>query len=132
MGQFYVAVQVSHTATDDFRRVTVTVDTGALYSVLPLAFLRVLCVKPIDQGVFTMANGEEYTGDIGEARFKIGDRERTTPVVFGQDPGTRLLGAVTLESFGLMADPTKHRLVPAPLLLVGLRGKATIQGKPLL
>ena len=49
---------------------------------------------------------------VGEARFKIGDRERISQVVFGPE-GRFLLGAVTLQSFGLIADTTHHRLIPA-------------------
>jgi len=38
-------------------------------------------------------------------------------VVFGEDGGPLLLGAVTLEEFGLGVDPVARKLVPVPGLL---------------
>ena len=52
---------------------------------------------------------------MGEARFYVGDREGTSPVVFGAED-TYLLGATTLQVLGLIADTTNHRLIPAPEL----------------
>ena len=77
------------------------------------------------------ADGREHVGDIGEIRFRIGGKERTTTVAFGKNPTVRLLGAVTLESFGLIADTTRYRLIPSRrLLFVGMRRKI-VQGRAL-
>ena len=42
------------------------VDSGAVYSVMPEAILKKLCVKPIDKQKFLLANGEEIEEEIGE------------------------------------------------------------------
>ena len=42
-------------------------------------------------------------------------------VVFGDEDAEPLLGAVTLEEFGLGVDPVRRRLVPVDGYLVGLR-----------
>ena len=90
--------------------------------------LKSLGLEPVEQDEFLLANGEIRVYSVGEARFKINGRERTTPVVFGDD-GVFLLGAVTLQSFGLVADTNEHRLVPARLLLVGMQ-PGIIEGTP--
>ena len=65
-----------------------------------------------------MASGERVVYRVGEVRVRLGDRERTTVFLAGP-PGCRaLLGAVTLEEFGLAADPVHQRLFPVPALLV--------------
>ena len=89
---------------------------------LPASLLKnTLGLSPSEEQSFTLANGESHRYGLGEARFKIAGRERTTPVIFGPDD-VYLLGAVSLESFGLIADTTGRRLIPAPeLLLVGVR-----------
>ena len=97
-----------------------TVDTGASFSILPASRLEALGITPNTSREFGLADGTHQTFDIGEARFKIQGMERTSPVVFGNED-VYLLGAVTLETFGLIADTTNHRLIPAPLLMVGLR-----------
>ncbi len=66
-----------------------------------------------------MVNGSRVEYGIGEARFNIDGRERTCTVIFGAE-GRYLLGATTLEDFGLMVDPTQPnpRLVPTAELLL--------------
>jgi hypothetical protein len=50
-------------------------------------------------------------------RVKLGERIQPTLAVFG-DPGTEpILGAFTLEGFGLGVDPVNRRLIPVPGLL---------------
>ena len=46
-------------------------------------------------------------------------------VVFGDDGAEPLLGAVTMEEFGLGVDPVRRRLAPVDGYLVGLRQEAT-------
>ena len=128
MGQFTVTVEVSHRLTQDFRQVEMLVDTGAIYSQLPASLLRSLDIAPTDSDWFVQADGVPHSYEVGEVRFRLGGRERTTPVVFGPDR-MHLLGAVTLESFGLVPDTTQRRLIPAKLLMVGL-GRGVIRGEP--
>ncbi len=104
-----------------FHKAIMLVDTGATFSVLPASFLAVLGITPDSEDEFTLASNESKRYAIGEARFNVGDRERTSPVIFG-DEGTWLLGATSLQSLGLVPDTTNHQLVESPKLLVGVRG----------
>ena len=120
MGMFTVPVEIANPRGGPAASIEPVVDTGAGFSVVPAALLERLGVQPVEQEEFRLADGEVRVYPVGEARFRIDGRERTTPVVFGDD-GVFLLGAVTLQIFGLVADTTAHRLVPARLLLVGIQ-----------
>ncbi len=50
--------------------------------------------------------------------MRLDGRIRPGVCVVGDDGTEPLLGAVTLESFGLAADPVNRRLVSAPLYLL--------------
>ena len=128
MGMFTVPVEISNPWGGLAASIEPVVDTGAGFSVMPVSLLKSLGLEPVEQDEFLLANGEIRVYSVGEARFKINGRERTTPVVFGDD-GVFLLGAVTLQSFGLVADTNEHRLVPARLLLVGMQ-PGIIEGTP--
>ena len=128
MGMFTVPVEISNPWGGVAASIEPVVDTGAGFSVMPASLLESLGLEPVEQDEFMLANGEIRVYSVGEARFKINGRERTTPVVFGDDD-VFLLGAVTLQSFGLVADTNEHRLVPARLLLVGMQ-LGIIEGTP--
>ena len=123
MGLFEVAVRVANPVNPVFHKAIVLVDTGATFSVLPASFLTDLGIAPDSEGKFALADRELKTYPVGEARFSVGDRERTSPVIFG-DEGTYLLGATSLQSLGLIPDTTNHQLVDAPKLLVDIKGHA--------
>jgi predicted aspartyl protease len=52
------------------------VDTGALYSIVPGAFLRELGVEPTQRLEFELADGRTFLREVGEARFHCDGRER--------------------------------------------------------
>lgn len=116
MGHFSVTVEVANPDAPVFTPVEAIVDTGATYSMFPASLLVGLGVTPSEEQRFRFADGTVQAYGIGEARFRIDERERTTPVVFGSD-GVYVLGAVSLESFGLIADTTHRKLIPSPELL---------------
>ena len=125
MGTFEAKVAVGRDRTGPFREVTVLVGTGATYSMLPSALLHELGVEPSIEREFTLADGSKRRMGLAEVCFRIdpedvengygGVDEATSRVVFGP-PDRFLLGAGTLQMFGLIADTTHHRLVPAPEL----------------
>ena len=121
MGLFEVPVRVANPADHVYHKAILLVDTGATYSVLPASFLAKLGIAPDSEDEFTLADNEPKTYGVGEARFGVGDMERTSPVIFG-DEGTWLLGATSLQALGLIPDTTNHQLVESPKLLVGVRG----------
>ncbi len=93
------------------------VDTGAVYSVVPASILDALGVCRLERRQFTLADGTHVAYDVGEATFVVNDRARTSLVVFGPEGVTPLLGALTLESLGLMVNPVTRELLPMRLVL---------------
>jgi predicted aspartyl protease len=102
------------------REVEMLVDTGAIYSVLPGATLEALGIAPREDEVFTLADGTHRRYAVGEAFFELGSKAGTSKVVFGPAGATPLLGALTLESLGLMMNPVTRELTPMRLILAGV------------
>ena len=122
MGLFRTTIGVGDPANPVFHEIEPVVDTGAVYSMLPASLLeQTLGLSPSEQKTFTLADGSRQVYGLGEARFRFEGIERTTPVIFGPE-GVYRLGAVSLQSFGLIADSTHPKLIPSPeLLLVGVQ-----------
>ena len=116
MGMFSARIGVSDGNGGTPRYVDATVDTGAVYTLLPANLLRRVGVEPYGHETFEIADGTTVELPVGEARITIGDKGRVSPVVFG-DSERYLLGAITLQTLGLIPDTTNHRLIPAPLFL---------------
>ena len=123
MGLFRTEIEVAGPGDGIFHRIDPIVDTGAAYSMLPASFLQdTLGLTPEDdERSFKLADGSSRMYRMGEVRFRFGTLERTTPVIFGPED-VYLLGAVSLQNLGLIADTTNHKLIPTPeLYLVGIR-----------
>jgi|SRR5581483_8144824 len=122
MGVTFVDVKVSNPARPKKAAVyEMLVDSGAIYSVLPAGELKKLGIKPVRRKQFRLANGEVVEKDVGNAFFEFQGETGAAPIIFGDD-GVYLLGATALESVGLMLDPLRRELKPAPMLLMGLQG----------
>ncbi len=119
MGTFSVALTVQG-PTGESASVDALVDTGSTYAVLPAQLLQRMGVTPKDRMSFRLADERVVEHDLGEVVAGLDGRERTLPVVFGPDDAT-LLGAVTLEIFGMSVDPVGQRLMPVDGLLKGRR-----------
>ena len=115
MGTFSADIAVGRDRGGPFETVTALVDTGASYSMLPAKLLRKLEVVPTKEGEFTLADGRRQKLPIGAVRVRIGSDEFESPVIFGPDERF-LLGAITIQIFGLIADTTHHKLIPTPEL----------------
>ena len=116
MGTFKETIYVSDGNGGPAAEVSVLVDTGATFTVLPTSLMRDrLGIKQRRTDTFTLADGSKMTLPIGEARISVEGREATSPVVFGSE-SSYMLGATSLQTLGLVADTTNHRLVPAPEL----------------
>lgn len=102
------------------------IDTGAIYSVVPSSLLDTLGLPRLELQEFTLADGTHVSYAIGEALFVVGARARTSQVVFAPEGVTPLLGALTLETLGLMVNPITRELLPMRLMLarVGQRSSA--------
>jgi clan AA aspartic protease len=97
------------------------VDTGAVYTVLPENIWRALKLKPQRTAEFTLADGTSITRAVSECRFTIEGQSATSPVVLGAPEDSPLLGAVTLETVGLMVNPLSRELLPMRLMLARLQ-----------
>jgi predicted aspartyl protease len=105
--------------TDPVRWIDVvfTVDSGAIYSVVPSEILRAIGIAPEERETFWLADGRKVRRDIAWALFEMQGRRAPSRVVFGRRGDACLLGMVTLEELGLSLDPLKRRLRPLRLMI---------------
>jgi predicted aspartyl protease len=104
--------------------VTLLVDSGAIYSVLPEPVWRGLGLTPARELDFSLADGSLITRPVSECTFDLAGVVATSPVVLGRADEGPLLGAVTLETLGLVLHPLSRRLVPMRLLLACMTAAA--------
>ena len=93
------------------------VDSGAAYTVLPAAVVKQLHLKPNFYREFTLADGKKIRRPIGSAVVRYGNEEISSPVVLGKEGDSALLGAITLEAFGLALDPFQRKIYRAKMML---------------
>ena len=117
MGTFKARIGVSDGNGGPTEWVEALVDTGATWTVLPHSMLERIGIYPDTKMTFTYADGREVLLPVGEARLTVEGKATFNPVVFGEE-NRYLLGATSLQVFGLIADTTNHRLTPAPVLLL--------------
>jgi predicted aspartyl protease len=121
VGLTYIQASVANPAKPRRKvRLKFLVDSGVMYSVVPAAVLRRLGIKPAKTKSFLLADGTEIKRSLGEALFRINGDEGTSPVIFGEEDDSILLGSVSLEVLGFMLDPFKRQLRPLPMLLAAL------------
>jgi len=118
MGRAYVEglVRVAN-RRQRHRRVRFLVDSGAVYSVLRRADWKALRLKPERELDFVLADGTSLTRGVSECVFEVEGRRATSPVVLGETEDEALLGAVTLETLGLMLNPLNRTLHPMRMVL---------------
>jgi clan AA aspartic protease len=118
MALTHVSVRIANPArARRFAQVKFLVDSGAIYSVVPTRTLERLGVKPHSRRTFVLADGSEVTRRMGDAVFRLDGRQGASPVMFGEKGDSTLLGAVTLESLGVLLDPLRRELRPLPMIL---------------
>ena len=99
------------------KKLSLLVDSGAIYSVVPKNILRRLGMKPHSIKTFTLADGSGISRRIGDAIFKLNGHQGASPVIFGEKGDSALLGTVSLEALGLLLDPIRRELRPLPMVL---------------
>jgi predicted aspartyl protease len=102
-------------------RVRFLVDSGAVYSVLRRRDWQTLRLKPERDLEFVLADGSTLTRGVSECTFELEGRRATSPVVLGETEDEALLGAVTLETLGLMLNPLSRTLQPMRMVLARSR-----------
>ncbi len=122
MGITYVKVKVGNPANGKrTEEVECLVDSGAVYSLIPGRVLRRLRIKPHSTREFILANGEVIKRRLATATFQYQGRRGDSMVVVGEPGDDPLLGATTLEGFGLVLDPFRRELRPMQLPLKRVR-----------
>lgn len=118
MGLTFVQVKVANPA-DPSRAVDeqFLVDSGAVYSLVPRNHLEGIGIEPHSRRTFILANGEPVERELGSAIFEYQGQRGDSLVIFGEQGDSPLLGAATLEGFGLILDPFRRELKPLPMLL---------------
>ena len=114
MGTFQATIHIGDPEGRQFESIDAMVDTGATYSWVPTDILARLGVKPEFTRQLVTADGRVIERDMAETRVRLDGQVRMTMVVFGDEGSMPLLGAYTLEGFGLAADPVGKRLIPVP------------------
>jgi clan AA aspartic protease len=118
MALTHISVRIANPARPRrFAQVKFLVDSGTVYSVVPTRTLEKLGVKPHSRRTFILADGSEVTRRMGDAVFRLDGRQGASPVIFGEKRDSALLGAVTLESLGVLLDPLRRELRPLPMVL---------------
>lgn len=118
MGTFHVPIEIGNAEGTRFEAIDALVDTGASYSRAPRSLLERLGVQPQERWPFRIADESVVEHEVGQGTVRLAGRSRLTVLVFGDEGQEPLLGAVTLEEFGLGVGPLHRRLVPVPALLM--------------
>jgi clan AA aspartic protease len=122
VGLTYIQASIANPARPRRRaRLKFLVDSGAAYSVVPASVLTRLGIKPTRSKSFILADGSEVKRRLGEAMFRLNGEQGTSPVIFGEEGDSILLGSVSLEVLGLLLDPFKRELRSLPMMLASQR-----------
>jgi clan AA aspartic protease len=117
MGHFQVEIELFPAGGGLPQVQSVLVDTGASYIVLPRSLLSSLGYRPVDTQRVIFATGAAAVWEVAEVRVRLQGRLRTVLAFLAPDQSPKLLGAQTLESFGLGVDPLGRRLIPVDAYL---------------
>ena len=118
MGTFTVMLGVADPQGRRYDEVEALVDSGATYTVLPTSRLEGLGVTPHESRTFVLADGNRVERGFGRTWISLNGRRDVSPVVFWDEGSLPLLGAVTLEIFGLAVDPVNRRLIPVEAFML--------------
>ena len=125
MGTFTVPLGVADPRSRRFETIAALVDSGATYTALPVSMLQRLGVVPHAARRSVLADGRRVELGFGRTWMRLDGREEISPVVFQEEGAQPLLGAVTLEIFGLGIDPVNRRLIPVDAFLLEMAGWRT-------
>jgi clan AA aspartic protease len=118
LGLTFVTVRVGNPANGHHvEEVNCLVDSGAVYSLVPGRILKKLGIKPHSTREFVLADGRVVRRKLATATFEYENRRGDSMVIVGEPGDDPLLGATTLEGFGLVLDPFRRELRPMKLPL---------------
>ena len=118
MGTFSVPARLAHPGRPkQSLTIDLLVDTGATWTMLPGEIVGRLGLATPRQRLVTLASGERVSYPAGQVAIQLNGEEIITIFLAGPAGSLTLLGAVTLEEFGLAPDPVRKTLVPVGGLL---------------
>ncbi len=113
MGTFFVEAQLAAPERPERRQpVELLVDSGSTYT-WAAALLRGLSVVPTERRRVVTIAGQLAERDAAEVLITLEGRTLHTVCLFGDAGDLDVLGAYTLEGFGLGVDPVQRKLIPA-------------------
>jgi predicted aspartyl protease len=116
MGTFFVEVALASPREPERREtLKLLVDTGSTYTWVSATFLQALGVQPTERRRVLTIEGKIVERPAAEVLLTLEGRALHTVCLFGEGGDLEVLGAYTLEGFGLVVDPVQRRLVPAIL-----------------
>ena len=118
MGTFTQTITLVAASGERAETMEAMVDTGAMFTVIPISVLERLRVTAFDTIPVRFANGQVERWRIGQVDAELDGRRRPILCLFGSEDAPPLIGAHTLEAFLLMVDPVEQRLVPKEALLM--------------
>ena len=117
MGLTHVTVTIKAlVAGNGFYEELFLVDTGATDSFAPSSELKKIGIKPTGKTSYELANGTVKEYEFGPAQFEFMGEITYGRIIFGTDGVAPLLGATTLESVGILVDPTNRTLKRLPAI----------------
>ena len=109
MGITYIDLEIANRGGDK-TATRFLVDSGAGYSVLPLATWKALALIPERVVSVSLADGRELKRNASQCEFYLMDTKAFSPVILGEEGDEALLGAVTLENLGFVLNPLQRKL----------------------
>ena len=114
MGTFFVEAQLAAPETPDRREsVNLLADSGSTYTWVTATRLRALSVVPTERRRVVTIEGQVVERDAAEILITLEGRTLHTVCLFGGAGDLDVLGAYTLEGFGLGVDSVQRKLIPA-------------------
>lgn len=113
MGTFRVKATLANPAqADRAQEISLLVDTGATFTWVPEEVAAALALDQVGSRPVRLADGRVVERPLTQALITLNGEQLVTPCLVGDRGSDPLLGAITLETFGLAADPVNRRLVP--------------------
>ena len=126
MGAFFVeALIASPHRPEATQPLKLLVDTGSTYTWVAATVPGALGIEPSERRRILTIEGRATERPAAEVLITLEGRTLHTVCLFGESGDLEVLGAYTLEGFGLAVDPVQRRLIPA--LLYGA-GSDTVRG----
>ena len=117
MGHVWVDTRLVNPITGDEMMSKALVDTGATFTVVPLAVCDKLNLKIVGKKDVETAKGKVRL-DETFATVEINSKRGITPILVSPETKDVLIGVLTLEGLGLTVDPTTSELKETRILLL--------------